>query len=100
MGRRGTEVAAVLSAVMLAAVLLLVSAPNASANACGEVKVKHHRLTVGGAGVGCGFQRRWTKRFLRRDREPSGWNCHLSSAYSGGCDKRRSKAFFVFYPPD
>lgn len=87
-------------AVAVAAVFLLVSASSASANACGEVKVKHHLLTVGGAGVGCGFQRRWTKRFLRRDREPSGWDCRLSSAYSGGCDRRGSRDFFVFYPPD
>lgn len=87
--------------VLIVMAVAAISPPQAAAKACGEVKVKHTRLSVGGSpGVDCDFQRRWTKRFLRGGNEPGGWNCHKSSRTSGGCDKRRSAKFFVFYPSD
>lgn len=99
-----TSVRPLLFAVAIALTLVAfvaIAPPEAVAKACGEVKVKHTRLSVGGSsGVGCDFQRRWTKRFLRGGNEPSGWSCRLTSSTSGGCDKRRGSQFFVFYPVD
>lgn len=86
--------------LVMPCVLLIAHPPRAEANACGSVKVKHTHLSVGGDGVGCAFQRRWAQRFLRGGNEPNGWSCHRDSSLSGGCDKHRSSAFFVFYPED
>jgi hypothetical protein len=56
---------------------------------------------VGRAGAPCTIQRRWTRRYLNHGKEPAGWNCvGRFKPGKGGCIKRHSDAFFVFYPAD
>jgi hypothetical protein len=42
--------------------------------------------------------RSWTRRYVTARREPRGWDCRYRGG-RGGCDKRASRAFFIFYPP-
>jgi hypothetical protein len=90
--------------VLLAALALLVSvarAPSAEAKPCGDVRANGQVWVVGGGGVGCKFQRRWTKRYLEHGDEPRGWRCvGRSRPGHGGCNEKGGDAFFVFYPPD
>lgn len=99
--RAGSRPLLLLVGALLATAIILATGPSrAEAKACGDVKVKGMVLVVGGAGADCDFQRNWTKRFIRRGKEPRHWDCHMSSPRSGGCDDRNSKAFFIYYPPD
>ena len=97
--RRRVSAALLVTALSGALALSLASPPSAQALACGDVQARSTTFIVGGGGVGCRFMRRWAGRYLSTRDEPRGWNCHYRGA-SGGCDKRRSRAFFVFYPPD
>jgi hypothetical protein len=93
-----------LGAVLVASAVLaagLWQPSSALAKPCGDVTVGSRTVVVGGAGVGCKFMRSWTKRLMRgTNREPAGWNCKVRSRTSGGCDRRHSRDFFIYYPPD
>lgn len=87
---------------IIAAVLLIGAAPSAHAKACGSITTAQGTWIVGGTGTSCKKMKRWTRSMLRGKGRPKGWKCHKrgkGSNQSGGCDKRRSTAFFIYYPP-
>lgn len=98
--RRSIACALVLAAV--AAIGLFGPLSVAQAKPCGSITVRGFTYTVGGSDgrPKCRFMRNSAKRWIRADNEPKGWNCRRSSRRSGGCDKKRSDKFFIYYPPD
>jgi hypothetical protein len=42
---------------------------------CGKIKANGKKFKVRGHRVGCDFARRWSKRFLKRGKRPTGWSC-------------------------
>jgi hypothetical protein len=98
-----------LPTALLAAVVALIVAVTPGAGAaptpipehfCQKVVLSHGQgYGVDGSGVRCNFMLFWTDRFLDHGGEPRGWNC-VDLGDGGGCDKRRSKAFFEYYALD
>jgi hypothetical protein len=84
----------------LAAAALVPSASASPPQPCHSVQARGTSWGVEGSGVGCGFQRRWTRRYLNHARKPSGWSCHGRLFETGGCHKRQGVAFFTFYVQD
>lgn len=94
-----------LLAVALISVPLLLQPAAAEAKPCGSVTLASgHSWVVGGAGISCGFMRKWTRSMLQGNGKPPGWTCHKRGRgydRSGACSKEpRGTPFFVYYPPD
>jgi hypothetical protein len=93
-------------AIAAIALLPLLQPATAEAKPCGSVILSYgHGWIVGGAGVSCGFMRKWTRSMLLGHGQPPGWTCRKQGhGYNrgGGCSKgpNGTTPFFVYYPPD
>lgn len=100
-GRLTPRATATLLALVTATAVAAWQPSEALAKPCGDLTAADRTVIVGGAGIGCNFMRNWTKRLMRgSDRRPAGWTCRVRTRDSGGCDRRRGDAFFIYYPPD
>ena len=68
----------------------------------GSVQARGQQWGFDGRAVGCDFQRRWTRRWLRHGEHPTGWEC-FGVVETGDCHKRHShhpRLWFEFYVLD
>jgi len=98
--RLSGAVAVVASIVTLTLALAAAAATAKPLHPCGGFHAMGELYGVQGKRVGCGFQRRWARSYVRHGLIPRGWGCRGRLFDVGACYALRGPGLFQFYKQD